>query len=86
MALELRPIRRVTELKNLDWTDLTPEERVRLLNVRNIPDVVMQALQGRYKELREAVVNLEAEMDQISDFVEGFWRNTEGGTEDDGNA
>lgn len=81
MALELRPIRRVTELKNLDWTDLTPEERVRLLNVRNIPDVVMQALQGRYKELREAVVNLEAEMDQISDFVEGFWRNTEGGTD-----
>lgn len=86
MALELRPIRRVTELKNLDWTDLTPEERVRLLNVRNIPDVVMQALQGRYKELREAVVNLEAEMDQISDFVEGFWKNTEGGTDDDGNA
>lgn len=86
MALELCPIRRVTELKNLDWTDLTPEERVQLLNVRNIPDVVMQALQGRYKELREAVVNLEAEMDQISDFVEGFWRNTEGGTEDDGNA
>ena len=84
MALELRPIRRVTELKNLDWTDLTREERVRLLNVRNIPDVVMQALQGRYKELQEAVVNLEAEMDQISDFVEGFWRNTEGGT-DDGN-
>ena len=81
MALELRPIRRVTELKNLDWTDLTREERVRLLNVRNIPDVVMQALQGRYKELQEAVVNLEAEMDQISDFVEGFWRNTEGGTD-----
>ena len=82
MALEPCPIRRVTELKNLDWTDLTREERVRLLNVRNIPDVVMQALQGRYKELREAVVNLEAEMDQISDFVEGFWRNTEGGTDD----
>lgn len=82
MALELRPIRRATELKNLDWTDLTPEERVRLLNVRNIPDVVMQALQGRYKELREAVVNLEAEMDQISDFVEGFWRNTEGDGKD----
>lgn len=82
MAIEPRPIRRVTELKNLDWTDLTPEERVRLLNVRNIPDVVMQALQGRYKELREAVVNLEAEMDQISDFVEGHWRNLEGGTED----
>lgn len=82
MALEPCPIRRVTELKNLDWTDLTREERVRLLNVRNIPDVVMQALQGRYKELQEAVVNLEAEMDQISDFVEGFWRNTEGGTDD----
>ena len=82
MALEPCPIRRVTELKNLDWTDLTREERVRLINVRNIPDVVMQALQGRYKELQEAVVNLEAEMDQISDFVEGFWRNTEGGTDD----
>lgn len=83
MALELRPIRRVTELKNLDWTDLTSEERNRLSNVRNIPDAVMQALQGRYKELREAVVNLEAEMDQISDFVEGFWRNLEGGSEDE---
>ena len=81
MALELRPIRRVAELKNLDWTDLTPEERNRLSNVRNIPDAVMQALQGRYKELQDAVVNLEAEMDQISDFVEGFWRNTEGGTD-----
>lgn len=81
---ELRPIRRVAELENLDWTDLTSEERNRLSNVRNIPDAVMQALQGRYKELREAVVNLEAEMDQISDFVEGFWRNTEGGT-DNGN-
>ena len=82
MALEPCPIRRVTELKNLDWTDLTREERVRLLNVRNIPDVVMQALQGRYKELQEAVVNLEAEMDQISNFVEGRWRNLEGGTDD----
>lgn len=81
MALELRPIRQVAELKNLDWTDLTPEERNRLSNVRNIPDVVMQALQGRYKELQEAVVNLEAEMDQISDFVEGHWRNLEGGTD-----
>lgn len=81
MALELRPIRRVAELKNLDCTDLTPEERNRLSNVRNIPDAVMQALQGRYKELQDAVVNLEAEMDQISDFVEGFWRNLEGCTD-----
>lgn len=83
MALEPHPIRRVAELKNLDWTDLTSEERNRLSNVRNIPDAVMQALQGRYKELRDAVVNLEAEMDQISDFVEGFWRNLEGGSEDE---
>lgn len=83
MALELRPIRRVAELKNLDWTDLTPEERNRLSNVRNIPDVVLQALKGRYNELHEAVVKLEAEMDQISDFVEGFWRNLEGGSEDE---
>lgn len=81
MALELRQIRSVAELKNLDWTDLTPEERNRLSNVRNIPDVVMQALQGRYKELQNEVVNLEAEMDQISDFAEGFWRNLEGGTD-----
>jgi hypothetical protein len=76
------PIRWVAELKNLDWTDLTPEERNRLSNVRNVPDVVIQALQDRWKELHNAVVNLEAEMDQISDFVEGFWRNLEGGGED----
>lgn len=81
MELELRPIRFIAELKTLDWSELTPEERNRLSNVRNIPDIVLQALQGRYKELQEAVVNLEAEMDQISDFVEGFWRNTEGGTD-----
>lgn len=74
-----RPIRWVAELKNLDWTDLTPEERNRLSNVRNIPDVVIQALQDRWKELHNAVVNLEAEMDQINDFIEGFWRNLEGG-------
>lgn len=82
MELELRPIRFIAELKTLDWSELTPEERVRLLNVRNIPDVVMQALHDRRKELRNAVINLEAEMDQISDFVEGFWRNTEGGMDD----
>lgn len=83
MALELRQIRFIAELKTLDWSELTPEERVRLLNVRNIPDVVMQALHDRRKELRNAVINLEAEMDQISDFVEGFWRNLEGGSEDE---
>jgi hypothetical protein len=77
------PIRWVAELKNLDWTDLTPEERNRLSNVRNVPDVVIQALQDRWKELQSAVIKLEAEMDQISDFIEGFWKNLEGG---DGNA
>ena len=72
---ELRPIRFIAELKTLDWAELTPEERERLFNVRNIPDVVMQALHDRWKELQNAVVNLEAEMDQISDFMEGFWEN-----------
>lgn len=76
-----RPIRWVAELKNLDWTDLTPQERNRLSNVRNVPDVVIQALQERWKELQSAVIKLEAEMDQISDFIEGFWRNLEGGTD-----
>lgn len=70
---ELRPIRHIAELKELDLADLTPEERNRLVNVRNIPDVVMQALHDRWKELHNEVVILEAEMDQISDFVEGFW-------------
>ena len=70
---ELRPIRHIAELKELDLADLTPEERNRLVNVRNIPDVVMQALHDRWKELNNEVVILEAEMDQISDFVEGFW-------------
>ena len=81
MAHELRPIRFIQELKTLDWSDLTPEERNRLSNVRNVPDVVIHALQDRWKELQNAVVNLEAEMDQISDFLEGFWRNQEGGTD-----
>ena len=70
---ERRPIRLIAELKELDLADLTPEERNRLVNVRNIPDVVMQALHDRWKELHNEVVILEAEMDQISDFVEGFW-------------
>lgn len=74
---ELRPIRFIAELKTLDWAELTPEERERLFNVRNIPDVVMQALQDRRKELHDAVVRLEAEMDQISDFMEGFWEGGE---------
>lgn len=78
---ELCPIRFIQELKTLDWSDLTPEERNRLSNVRNIPDVVMQALRDRWKDLQKVVVTAEAEMDQISDFVEGFWRNQEGGTD-----
>lgn len=81
---ELCPIRFIQELKTLDWSDLTPEERNRLSNVRNIPDGVMQALRDRWKDLQKVVVTAEAEMDQISDFVEGFWRNQEGWT-DNGN-
>ena len=68
---ELCPIRFIQELKTLDWSDLTPEERNRLYNVRNVPDVVIQTLQDRWKELQKVVVTAEAEMDQISDFLEG---------------
>lgn len=71
------PVRRIEELVRLDPSELTADEKSRLRCVRYIPEAVRKPLLERYGELLQQVKALEAEMDQISDFLQGFWSTNE---------
>lgn len=69
---ECTPIRTVQQLVRLDPSELTTEEKSRLDKARHIPEAVRNVLLERVRQIDKQVLELEAEGDQIKDFLQGF--------------
>lgn len=71
---EYPPSRTVQQLVRLDPSELTTEEKSRLERARHIPEAVRNVLLERVRQIDKQVLELEAEGDQIKDFLQGFWK------------
>lgn len=52
-------------------TDMTPEERRRLWNIKRIPKAVKEALLSRVNDLLSQIEELKSEQDALIDFLNG---------------
>lgn len=52
-------------------TDMTPEERRRLWNIKRIPNAVREVLLSRTNDLLSQIKKLESERDALIDFLNG---------------
>lgn len=57
---------------------LTDDEKARLRRIKAIPRPVFDAALARVEDLRGQVIALEAEMDEIIDYLNGEEANTDG--------
>lgn len=63
------------DLVSTDYRDLSDEERKRKLFCEALPDSVVAALAVRAEKIRDEVMRLEKERDEIIDFLNGYcWR------------
>lgn len=64
------------DLVSTDYIDLSDEERMRKLFCEALPDSVVAALAVRAEKIRDEVMRLEKERDEIIDFLNGYgWRD-----------
>ena len=71
--VEIKSYRTYHQLLTLDEYELSSYEKERLANIRKIPDKVRETLEIRAEELRKNIIDLEAERDNIIDFLNGEW-------------
>lgn len=71
--VELKLYRPYFTLLNLGDDELTHDEKKRLVNIKKIPYTVQATLESRAEELQKKVMALEAERDEIIDFLNGEW-------------
>lgn len=64
------------DLVSTDYIDLSDEERMRKLFCEALPDSVVAALAVRAEKIRDEVMRLEKERDEIIDFLNGYcWQD-----------
>ena len=64
------------DLVSTDYKELTDEERRRKLFCESLPESVVAALAVRAEKIRDEVMRLEKERDEIIDFLNGYcWRD-----------
>lgn len=72
----MNPIKPYSELILADDSELTDEERHRRQFCEALPDSVVAALALRSERIREEVMRLEKERDEIIDFLNGYnWQD-----------
>jgi len=67
-----RPYRTWRELLR-EPKDMTPREKIRLAQIKLIPETIRESISQREQELREEIKRLERELDQLCDFLNGEW-------------
>lgn len=60
------------DLISADYSELTDDERKRKLFCEALPESVVAALTVRAEKIRDEVLRLEKERDEIIDFLNGF--------------
>lgn len=64
------------DLVSTDYKELTDEERRRKLFCESLPESVVATLAVRAEKIRDEVMRLEKERDEIIDFLNGHdWQN-----------